>query len=125
MESDLLLINLSNHPACQWPAGQAAAAQVYGRLIDLPFPDVNPDGDEQYIATLAGEYLHKVQVLTPAGTTATVHLMGEMNFTYALVRLLRQCGIQCIASTTRRVVEILPDGRKAVGFEFVKFRRYE
>jgi hypothetical protein len=35
---------------------------------------------------------------------AAVHLMGEMTFTFALVRKLQAAGIRCVASTTARDV---------------------
>ena len=37
-----MLINFTNHPSAQWSAEQTAAAQVYGKVIDLAFPAINP-----------------------------------------------------------------------------------
>lgn len=120
-----MFINLSNHPSEQWQAEQAAAATAYGPVVDLSFPDVNPDGDEQYIAELADEYLQKIFVAAQGCGSVTVHLMGEMNFTFAMLQRLRQHNIECVASTTQRLVKDMPDGSKNVQFQFVKFRRYE
>ena len=120
-----MLVNLSNHPNNQWSKEQLDAAAQYGPITDLPFPDINPEGDEQYIDDLANQYLQKVLDMIPSDSSATVHLMGEMNFTIALHKQLQQHGITCVASTTQRLVEQQPDGSKKVKFQFVKFRRYE
>ena len=53
----------------------------------------------------------------------TVHVMGEMTFTYYLVSLLKAKGITCVASTTERIIEE-KDGMKTSLFKFVKFREY-
>ena len=37
-----MLINFTNHPSAQWSAEQQAAAQVYGKVIDLAFPAIDP-----------------------------------------------------------------------------------
>jgi hypothetical protein len=52
-----------------------------------------------------------------------VHIMGEMTFTFALVNLLKEVGIKCIASTTKRNVEEI-DGKHVSTFQFVQFREY-
>ena len=120
-----MLINLTNHPSALWDTAQLAAAQqLFGNVVDLPFPDVDPAGDEQYIADLADLYLDKILSLAN-GVIPTVHLMGEMTLTVALHLRLRSHNIPCVASTTRRIVETLPNGDKKVTFQFNKFRHYE
>ncbi len=118
-----MFLNLSNHPSALWGAEQKAAAeQLCGEIVDLPFPAVDPAGDEEYIAALADEYCKKV-VEMAAGKTVMVHLMGEMTLTLALVRRLQVAGIPCLASTTRRMT-VEQDGVKTSVFKFVKFRKY-
>lgn len=120
-----MLINLTNHPSAQWDAGQTAAAnKLYGTVRDLPFPDIDPESDEQHIAALADDYLRQVLSLAATGDV-TVHLMGEMTFTVALLKRVQAHHIPCVASTTRRMVDELPGGEKKVKFQFVKFRQYE
>lgn len=120
-----MLINFTNHPSALWDTAQLAAAQQqFGYIVDLPFPDIDPAGDEQYISALADLYLDKILSLAQ-DAQATVHLMGEMTFTVALLNRLRTHNIPCIASTTRRIVETLPNGDKKVTFQFNKFRHYE
>ena len=42
-----MLINLSNHPLSGWDTKQLEAATRYGKLIELPFPEVDPTKDEK------------------------------------------------------------------------------
>jgi hypothetical protein len=49
--------------------------------------------------------------------------MGEMTFTFTLVKKLKQAGIPCLASTMERLVKE-EDGKKIVEFKFVQFREY-
>lgn len=119
-----MLINLSNHPSANWSAEQKQVAeQQFGEIVDLPFPTVDPNGDEGYIATLSREYFQKVRTMS-SGKNVTVHLMGEMTFTFALVQQLQAQGIPCVASTTKRVTRNLPNGIQESKFQFVKFRNY-
>ncbi|MBO4773879.1 MAG: CRISPR-associated protein [Bacteroidales bacterium] len=118
-----MFLNLSNHPSANWSAEQTeAATRLYGEVIDLPFPAVNPAGDEAYIADLADEYCQKVLALAE-GKNITVHLMGEMTLTFAILKRLQAYGIPCVASTTRRET-MEENGVKTSVFKFVKFRNY-
>lgn len=121
-----MLINLSNHPFELWSNEQREAALRFGECMDLPFPVVDPTGDEAYIDALANTYCKKVLslVVNSNRTQATVHLMGEMTFTYALLKRLELENITCIASTSARNVVELTNGQKEVQFLFVKFRHY-
>lgn len=51
--------------------------------------------------------------------------MGEMTFTYALVKRLKEAGIRCVASTTKRICTENADGSRTSQFNFVRFRDYE
>lgn len=117
-----LFINLSNHPFGGWPEAQRKAATGYGEITDLPFPDISPEAGSDAIEAIAEEYAEKVREMS-VGADATVHVMGEMNFTFALVSQLKALGIKCVASTTERCVEE-KDGAKTSYFKFVKFREY-
>lgn len=119
-----MLINLSNHPSAKWPENQInVATQLYGNVVDLPFPNVDPTGDEEYITNLANEYLAKVLEIAQQDIVY-VHIMGEMTLTHKLVNMLSINNITCIASTTQRIVEEGPAGEKIVTFRFERFRRY-
>ena len=122
-----MFINISNHPLCNWSSHQLAAVKEYGNVIDLPFPTVNPSGNEEYIRVLCDDYLKKInEICRDAArrvSTATVHIMGEMTLTYALVNALQKQGAICIASTTERI-SVEKDGMKTSEFRFVQFRKY-
>lgn len=113
-----MLLNLSNHPSTSWSESQLTAAG--GKVTDLAFPQVAPDGDEAYIESLANEYLDKILKMN---NIEAVHIMGEMNFTYALVNKLKANGIKCVASTTKRET-VEENGIKISKFQFVRFREY-
>lgn len=115
-----MLLNLSNHPSATWPPKQQQAArEAYGRVEDLPFPQIDPELDAEGLAQLVQQYFERVQARRPAA----VHLMGEMTFTFALVAKLKAAGVPCLAATTQRLVEER-DGKKVVEFRFVQFRPY-
>lgn len=119
-----MLINLSNHPYSLWSEEQKTAAAVFGESIDLPFPDVDAAADETYIRHLADEYLQKVKQIVDE-KTVTIHLMGEMTLTFALVKRLQNDGFSCVASTSKRIVKETEPNYKEVIFQFERFRRYE
>jgi hypothetical protein len=119
-----MLINLSNHPSSLWGETQTSEANVrFGEIIDLPFPVVDPAGDEKYIQALVEEYIPKIQFLTHGSSRATVHIMGELTFTFAMVAALQKLGVKCLASTTNRITTE-ENGLKTSEFRFVKFREY-
>ncbi len=113
-----MLLNLSNHPSASWSESQLAAAG--GQVVDMLFPQVAPDGNETYIENLANEYL---RTILENKDISAVHVMGEMNFTFALVTRLKASGIKCVASTTQRET-VEKDGVKISKFQFVRFREY-
>lgn len=120
-----MLINLTNHPSSRWSDKQKAAAEEYGEIVDMPFPVIDEAGDEKYIATLADEYFNKIVKLSDT-QSVVVHLMGEQTFSYALIKRLRERGITCVASTTKRIVkEEVPGKKSEVIFQFERFRAYE
>lgn len=121
-----MLLNLSNHPSTLWCDKQIQAAMQFGKCVDLPFPKILSDGDEVYIADLVEEYYQKIMEISRDIDVhnLTVHLMGEMTFTYALVNRLTSEGIRCIASTTERNVVEYSNGQKESQFQFVRFREY-
>ena len=123
MKNRFMFINLSNHPSTNWSKEQLAAAQEYGEIKDLPFPNIDENLDEEGIDTLTNKYIEMIKELS-GGEPCTVHIMGEMTFTYALVNKLKALGFNCLASTTKRDVEIMPDGSKQVKFHFCRFRKY-
>ena len=122
-EKTAVFINLTNHPSDLWEATQKTVAEEFGAIIDMPFPSVDPNADEQKIALLADEYFDKISGLQK-DHIVTVHLMGEFTFCTALLNRLHSAGIRVVASCTERVVSE-SGGVKTSQFKFVKFRTYE
>ena len=120
-----MLINLTNHPSALWDKPQQQAAAQYGTCMDMPFPAIDSEGDENYIDQLTDEYLQKILTLAHGQETeVTVHLMGEMTFTVSLAGKLKNAGIRCVASTSVRDSKDLGNGQKEITFRFVRFRAY-
>ena len=119
-----LFINLSNHPSTTWTAEQLAAAEAFGEIVDMPFPQVAPDATAADIKALAETQV--AAIMQRAEThTVTVHVMGEMSLVYRIVSLLSERGIRCVCSTSYRVVKDEGDGRRLVEFHFNTFRDYD
>jgi len=113
-------LNLSHHPGAAWSVEQQAAALALGwQIVDLSFPDVDPNVDEAEVAVLTQTLLAQV----PADITHAM-VQGEFTLSFALVARLQQRGIRCWAATTRRVAETQPDGSRTSRFVFVRFRAY-
>ncbi len=121
-----MLINLSNHPFEKWSQNQLEAAKLYGSIVDLPFPTIDPQAETFDIDFLADKYEIKIRKLLanePKGMKS-VHVMGELTFCFALVVRLQKYGITCVSSTTTRQTTDHPDGSKTTRFGFVRFREY-
>lgn len=120
--SQRLFINFSNHPSADWTNNQLEAAKVYGEIKDLSFPDINPNASEKEIKSVVNQYVQKIS--SSGDYQITVHIMGEMTFTYMVVTKLKEMGIKCVASTTERKTTYNDDGTKLSEFSFVRFREY-
>lgn len=119
-----ILINLSNHPYATWSTQQKQAALLYGEVKEIPFPVIDAQADEKSIESLACYYLEKIKTFGHPYSTV-VHIMGEFNFTFALVKKLKEEGYTCIASTSKRISTPVSDGKKIVSFQFERFRCYD
>lgn len=116
-----MLVNFTNHPFDKWSDLQKETAlSKYQIVKDIPFPHISPTADELDIKSEAIKYLELILDLKPDA----VHIMGEMNFTFQMVYFLMKEGVECIASTTSRVVHKFSDGTQESVFNFVKFRSY-
>ena len=102
-----MFVNFTNHPSGSWSAAQRRAAQVYGEILDLPFPDVPPTLSAAEVAALADEWAARILALRPA----CVLCQGEMTLTTRVVRLPSRTDAD---GCTHRQTE----------FRFVQFREY-
>lgn len=118
-----MLINFSNHPSEYWGVKQLDAAKEYGEIKDFPFPAVNPESNHNDIIELARKYVEDILSFSE-NHQITVHVMGEMTLTFLVVSMLKEKGIECIASTTDRNSEMISDCQKIIDFQFVRFRKY-
>ena len=118
-----LLINFSNHPSQDWHTYQLESAQQYGEIKDLSFPSISPTASEKDLLSMVNQFVQKISSMGKDCQT-TVHVMGEMTFTFMVVTRLKEMGIKCIASTTERKTTYNDDGTKLSEFSFVKFREY-
>ena len=118
-----MFINLSNHPSRYWDDKQREATRCYGDIVDFPFPIVAPNADSRELQALAQNCVQKILSMGEADNI-TVHVMGEMTFTFAVVKRLKELGIRCVASTSERRTTYTADGVKMSEFSFVRFREY-
>lgn len=121
-----MLINLSNHPSSNWKEAQIKEAErAFGKVVDMAFPAVPPEGDTNLVDELVENYFNKCLKLLndhPSENNA-VHVMGEMTFSFAIVNRLMKENIVCVASTTKRNSADF-NGAKISEFRFVRFRKY-
>lgn len=119
-----MLINISNHPSEKWSAKQCEAARTqFGEIIDFPFPNIAPEMSAHKVYEAADGFFRTITMVAEP-SRASIHIMGEMNFTYQLVQLFKRRGFACYASTSERKSIENPDGTKTIQFDFVQFRSY-
>lgn len=121
-----LFINLSNHPSSTWSEiQQKNAIEQFGDIIEIPFPEIEPEWDSERIDNLVEIYLEKILTIAKEKNAhAVVHLMGEYVFCFKLTTLLKENGITVVVSTSKRHSVMNPDGTKTIQFNFVSFRNY-
>lgn len=116
-----MFLNLSNHPSSHWSSDQLTAALfISGPIEDMEFPNVPPDADGDVLDELAEETAKKVLSRRPT----VVHLMGELTLCHRLVNLLKNSGVNVVASTSKRDVVMEGGDVKRAKFRFVRFRTY-
>ena len=120
-----MFINLSNHNSCNWYQEQLDAAHIYGEIVDVAFPQVDPKGDTEYYDTLVKQNVGKILELDQH---PVVMVQGEFIFTFRIVTRLKALGIKCLAAVTRReaVESVDSEGRmvKTSIFKFEQFMEY-
>lgn len=120
-----IFVNFSNHGHMQWDEKQKEAANVYGSIVDMPFPVVPAIDDEEMIAKMAEFYTEDILRLRPAA----VMCQGEFTLAYGVINRLRKHGVTVLAACTERIVDEYVDetGQKVKKsfFRFICFRQYE
>jgi hypothetical protein len=123
----MTFVNISNHPSANWSQDQKNA--VYGqfgtgRIIDVPFPHVDPLDSTEAIEKIA---LALVTGVLEEHNPRFVMVQGEFTLTFTLTVLFQKAGLDVVVATSERKVEeiVLPNGstqKKAI-FSFVQFRK--
>lgn len=125
-------INITNHPIERWDEEQLWAAGLHPEQVgtddeavgvELGFPAVPSMASTGQVLDMVATTIHQVEFAGRPGE-ATVHVMGEMTFTVALVCRLQARGYVVVASTTERTVVEDEGGKKTSVFRFIKFRPY-
>lgn len=119
-----IFINHTNHESAKWSAEQKLAAESYGKIIDMPFPEVPPNFSSEDVQKMAFDNLQKILEIAPVA----VLCQGEFSYTVAMVELLKKNKIPVLAATSERIVSeiVEADGstKKVSIFQFVRFREY-
>ena len=117
-------VNFSNHPAKDWSEDQLKAAKEYGDIVDIPFPAVSPEMDENELHMLADACVAVILKESPVA----VMVQGEFTLCFSVIEMLKENGIMCVAACSKREAKVTtqPDGttkRESI-FSFVRFREY-
>lgn len=119
-----IFFNHTNHPSDKWSAEQKLAAENFGKVIDMPFPEIPPDFNTAEVREMVIKNLNEILKFEPAA----VLCQGEFNYTVAMVEELKKRNIEVMAATSERIVSAIQekDGstKRVSIFKFVRFRQY-
>ena len=119
-----MFINFSNHPSSRWSQDQLQAAEAFGEIIDMMFPEVDPHQSEEEIKETAKTVVEEIVRHDPD----FVMCQGEFCLSFAVATLLKEKGIRVGGACSERLTEesVDPEGRteKKSYFRFVRFREY-
>lgn len=120
-----MFINFSNHPSSNWETKQLNAASAYGTVIDISFPEVPPEADNEALRLLSDTYYQRIEeLLHTVEEPSVIHLTGEPTLSFMLVKRFLQNGYKVVASTSYR--QSTEEGNKKTSiFHFVQFREYQ
>lgn len=117
-------VNCSNHPSSGWSHRQIIEASRYGKIVDVPFPNVDWKMDDREIEELADQVTEKILKQNPNA----VMCMGEFVVCFRIVQKLKEHGIRVLATCSERksMEYIGEDGvvKKESIFQFNGFREY-
>lgn len=81
-----VFINFTNHPSKFWKDSQKAEALKHGRIVDVEFPAVDPEGNRDYIIRLAEENVKRILEFHPS----VVLCQGEFCLAYHVITRLKE-----------------------------------
>ena len=129
--------NISNHPSSAWEEKQIASARnlvadtdgeeyfVPGKIVDIPFPSVDPEWSVREIKEAARKILQHFPQRYPDdgqghGGRHAIMVMGEFTLSYMLIEELLKRGWRVYAATTH----LWKHRIKGKGSTFANFRQY-
>lgn len=116
--------NISHHSTDKWNTSQREAAQGFGEIHEMGFPNIPATWTREAVHAAAKALVSRLKT---EGFSSCL-IQGEMTFVVAFVDAAKKADIACYAACSERVSseEILPDGstRKVAHFQFVQFRSY-
>jgi len=123
-----MFFNISNHPSQNWGEEQISAAKkLGGKIVDIPFPNIDPNFGSDDIWELGQDILDIIQEFVSGISGHYFMIQGEFSLCYQLFKEISQFGGRVVVATTeRKVVETVnPNGTvsKTAQFKFVQFRK--
>ena len=118
-----MFVNFSSHPSADWCSTQIEEAQKYGEIIDVAFPDITPEINEQQIEEMADRYASEIIKMKPDA----VMCQGEYSLTFSVALRLMSANIKVLCACTERCAICThneADTKIESLFSFVKFRNY-
>lgn len=123
-----MLINLTNYPVSGWPPEQTQKAkELYGEIVDYPFPSVPVDYEVRDIVFIAESITEELLQKEHDDMHFTVLCQGEFSLTYAVVSRLLRFGVEVVSAVSERIVNeerVGKEVRKISVFRFYGFRKY-
>ena len=116
-----MFINLTNHPSDKWSESQRKAAEEYGEIVDIGFPDIDSKMSSEEVKRFAMDYVKKIMEKKPK----CVLCQGEFTFSYQVIKELKARGIKTVAACSERHTSEMVAGdvtSRGSVCEFVQFR---
>jgi len=117
-----LFINLSDSPSSTWDTTQREEALKIGNIEDMNLPKIPLEAGEKSLKKNVNRCYN--EIIEKAKTyNVTVHIVGELAFTYKLVTKLKAAGVKCVTSINECVSSESNDLKTPV-FKFKNFRDF-
>ena len=120
-----MFINFTNHLTSAWSNKQREAAEQYGKIIEIEFPNVSPYNSSEDVKLLADNYVSQIVKLLPNDEKNAVLCQGEFSLCVAVIEKLKARKIKVLCACSERNVVETFDGEKNTKkseFRFVGFR---
>lgn len=126
-----MFINLTNHPSINWSEKQIKEANLYGKIIDIPYHSIGTDISYEDINKEVLDMYNEIKYIISNNSDDKLKILcqGEYVTTYRLVNMIKQNiknAIVVSAISERITEEIIENGvtKKISKFDFKGFREY-